>query len=111
MHDAEKQQSLFMEPLFCQDTEAWNKIADIVPTNAKDKVKEDLLWFQKAVRARNATYRYDKIDPTDNEAVIDKFSKLKAGPDSRGKEKAPYLTPELRQKIKQRLLSLYVYGK
>ena len=94
---------------FYNDSEAWNIIKDIVPDVSKDKLKQDLNWFQAELqKPKERRYKYyQQIDISNNEDTIERFCRLKEK-DKDGKPQAPYFTKELREQIKQRLLAYYV---
>lgn len=92
--------------IFKYDLLAWDKIADLIPTegwtNSKGKtrqelIKEDLKWYQGS-----------DMSIGDNKKDIVRFcDKFKTQPDKNGKQQGQYYTLELRKAIKERLLSLY----
>ena len=94
---------------FYNDDEVWEVIDSIVPIKSKTKIKGDLNWFQEEIRKprQERSKYYQNIDETNNSLVIDKFCHLKERPKN-GKEQAPYFTKELRECIRERLISYYV---
>ena len=100
------QQSLFEEcTYFYNDKNCWDKIKDIVPSVNANKIKKDLKWFQEELQKGTDSKYYARVKRESNRDVIAVFCKLKDG--SNGKENAKYFPQDLRDKIKQRLLSLY----
>lgn len=86
---------------FYDDSEAWNIIKDIVPDASKDKIKQDLEWFQAELqKPRKIRKYYQRIDENNDNESIECFCHLK-------EKQAPYFTKELREQIRQRLLSHY----
>lgn len=94
---------------FYNDSKVWDIIKDIVPDASKGKIKQDLEWFQAELqKSREKRYiYYQSIDENNNNNTIECFCRLKEK-DKDGKPQAPYFTKELREQIKQRLLSYYV---
>lgn len=84
-------------------------IKDIVPDESKNKIEQDLKWFQGELqKPREKRYKYyQSIDENNNNNTIERFCRLKEM-EKDGKPQAPYFTKELREQIKQRLLSHYV---
>ena len=93
---------------FYNDDEVWEVIDSIVPIVSKTGIKRDLNWFQEQIRKprQERLNYYQSIDETNNSLVIDKFCHLKERPKN-GKEQAPYFTKELRERIRERLISYY----
>ena len=99
------QPSLFADKLyFYNDNGCWDKIKDLVPPSDANKLRKDLEWFQQQLQKGNSKY-YSRVKRESNRDAITIFCKLKDG--SFGKEDAKYFPQDLRDKIKQRLLSLY----
>lgn len=93
---------------FAFDKEAWNKIKDLVPIESREKLFSDYDWFMREMRKRPQDRNYyQSIDSSDDKRVIESFVTLKAKPNKNGRNQAPYFTPEVRSKIRERLLSLY----
>ena len=88
---------------FYNDEQAWELIKDLVPDFAKSDLKSDLEWFQKEElqKPREERKYYQRIDESNNNGAIECFCHLK-------ENKVSYFTKELREQIKQRLLSYYV---
>ncbi len=100
------QQSLFDGGVyFYNDQNCWDKIKDIVPSVNANKIKKDLKWFQEELQKGTNSKYYARVKRESNRDAIAIFCKLKDG--SFGKEDAKYFPQDLRDKIKQRLLSLY----
>lgn len=100
------QQSLFDEkPSFYNDRSCWDKIKDLVPPANAEKIKGDLKWFQEELQKGKDSKYYAKVKRESNKDAIAVFCKLKDG--TYGKENAKYFSQDLRDKIKERLLSLY----
>ena len=94
--------------LFYDDSNAWNIIKDLVSEFAKDKLKDDLKWFQEELQKPKDERKFFKqINVNNNSQTIEQFCHLKEQ-EKNGKPQAPYFTKELREQIKQRLLSYYV---
>lgn len=94
---------------FAYDETAWEKIEDLIPLDVQEKIYKDFDWFIGEMRKspfERKSYYHD-VDSLNDERVINLFVSLKSKPDKYGKPQAPYFTSELRQKIKERLLSLY----
>lgn len=96
---AENRDNLF----FC-DATAWDKIKDLVPKETQSRLKDDLEWYQRELNKGISKY-YPKVRRDSNKETIAIFVRLKDG--KSGKQKADYFTEELREIIKQRLMSLY----
>ncbi len=94
---------------FYRDKKAWSYIESlIVDSKAKEKIQEDLSWFQEQfVTPKEKRKFYKDIDEKDNNKVIDAFCRLKNGNDLKGKPKAWYFTDELRRKIENKLKDVY----
>ena len=94
---------------FYNDDKAWDIIKDIVPDESKNKIEQDLKWFQGELqKPREKRHKYyQSIDENNNNNTIERFCRLKEM-EKDGKPQAPYFTKELREQIKQRLLSHYV---
>lgn len=94
---------------FYNDGKAWDIIKDIVPDESKNKIEQDLKWFQGELqKPREKRYKYyQSIDENNNNNTIERFCRLKEM-EKDGKPQAPYFTKELREQIRQRLLSHYV---
>ena len=93
---------------FYNDKEAWNLIKDLVPDSDQKRLKEDLDWFQYEIQ-KDKSIRYEhyqNVDENDDRETIARFCKLKMG-NKNGKPKAPYFPKELREQIKERLMSHY----
>lgn len=93
---------------FAYDETAWEKIEDLIPLEVQEKIYKDFDWFISEMRKspfERKSYYHD-VDSLNDERVINLFVSLKSN-DKNGKPQAPYFTSELRQKIKERLLSLY----
>lgn len=97
---AENRDNLF----FC-DATAWDKIKDLVPKESQSRLKDDLDWYQRELNKGNSSKYYSKVRRDSNKDTIAIFVRLKDG--KGGKQKADYFTEELRDIIKQRLMSLY----
>lgn len=92
--------------IFKYDRGAWLKIEDIIQdegwVNSKGRSRkqliiEDLQWFQGS-----------DMSIGDNKKDIERFcDKFKTQPNRNGNQQGLYYTPQIRQAIKQRLLSLY----
>lgn len=99
------QPSLFAEKLyFYNDNGCWDKIKDLVPPSSANKLRNDLEWFQQQLQKGNSKY-YPRVKRDSNIEAIALFCKLKDG--TNNKEDAKYFPQDLRDKIKQRLMSLY----
>lgn len=107
MYMRNDEQNLHMH--FAYDKTAWDKIEDLIPLDVQEKIYKDFDWFISEMRKEPyERYRfYRNIDSNDDKRVIESFVSLKSQPDNKGRLRAPYFTPELRQKIRNRLLSLY----
>ena len=85
------------------DDYAWTIIAQTITNETmREKIRYDWEWFISEIRiepARNRKY-YKDLDNHNNENVIFSFCNLK-------KDKANYFPIELRQRIKELLLSIY----
>ena len=94
--------------LFFNDSNVWNIIKDLVPDIAKNDLKKDLEWFQKEMqKPSEKRYKYyQQIDANNNKDTIERFCRLKEK-DKNGKPQAPYFTKDLRERVKQYLLSYY----
>ena len=95
---------------FAFDERAWSYIESVIPDReTRESLYKDWTWFIGEMRkAPSVRYQYyQNIDNTDDEHVIASFCSLKRGFNKNGKEKAPYFTEELRERIKERLLSIY----
>lgn len=93
------------ENLFYRDAAAWDKIKDLVPKESQSRLKDDLDWYQKELNKGISSKYYSKVRRDSNKDTIAIFVRLKDG--KGGKQKADYFTEELRDIIKQRLMSLY----
>ena len=94
---------------FYNDKEAWDLIKDLVPDSDQKRLKKDLDWFQALMqKPKLAREYYSKVDENNDTETIERFCHLKEGNNQKGKLKAPYFTEELREKIKERLMSHYV---
>ena len=93
---------------FYNDKQAWELIKDLVPDFAKNNLKSDLKWFQEELqKPREKRYKYyQQINENNNSDTIERFCRLKEK-EKNGKPQAPYFTKELREQIKERLLSFY----
>lgn len=89
---------------FYNDNDAWLVIKDIIPIESRDRIKNDLDWFQKEFcKPCNERYEYYKdIDASNDSLVIEKFCKLKL-------KTALYFTKELREQCKSLLMEYYGY--
>lgn len=86
---------------FVSDSDAWTKIEDLIPEDYRERVYKDYSWFVKEIKKEpNNSKYYGCIDSKDDKLVIEKFVNLK-------KNKDKGLSPEIRKKIKDRLLSIY----
>ena len=86
---------------FVSDSDAWTKIEDLIPEDYRERVYKDYSWFVKEIKKEpNNSKYYGGIDSKDDKLVIEKFVNLK-------KNKDKGLSPEIRKKIKDRLLSIY----
>lgn len=94
---------------FFEDDNAWNHIEGIVPEKDREKLHNDLIWFQSQIRKpKNERYKYyQTLDERNNELIIDKFCHLKEMPDKNGRVQAPYFTASLRDKIRVILNRIY----
>lgn len=88
------------ENLFYNDGEAWDKIKELVPIESQQKLKGDLEWYQGELKKGGNSKYYSKVRRDSNKDAIAVFVRLKDG-------KADYFPEELRNAIKQRLMSLY----
>lgn len=92
---------------FYNDDTVWNVIKDLVPIKDRDNLQKDLRWFQTELqKPKNERSFYPQINVNDNFRTIEAFCRLKEK-DKDGKPQAPYFTKELRDCIKQRLISYY----
>lgn len=94
-----------MDNLFFCDATAWDKIKDLVPKESQSRLKDDLDWYQRELNKGISSKYYSKVRRDSNKDTIAIFVRLKDG--KGGKQKADYFTEELRDIIKQRLMSLY----
>lgn len=94
---------------FFEDDNAWCYIEQYVPEKDREKLHNDLIWFQSEIRkAKNDRYKYyQPLDERNNEVIIDKFCHLKEKPDKNGRDRAPYFTAELRDRIRTILNRVY----
>lgn len=89
-----------VENFFYIDGAAWDKIKDLVPIESQQKLKGDLEWYQGELKKGGNSKYYSKVRRESNKDAISVFVRLKDG-------KADYFPEELRDAIKQRLMSLY----
>lgn len=94
---------------FFEDNNAWYYIESVVPEIDKEKLRNDLRWFQEQIRKpKSERYKYyQTLDEKNNELIIDKFCHLKEKPDKNGRVQAPYFTAALRLKIRDLLIGIY----
>ena len=94
---------------FYEDDNAWSYIEKYVPEKDREKLHNDLIWFQGQIRKTKAErYKYyQALDERNNEVIIDKFCHLKEMPDKNGRVQAPYFTTSLRERIKEILNKIY----
>jgi hypothetical protein len=94
---------------FFEDDNAWGYIEQYIPEKDREKLHKDLIWFQSEIRkAKNDRYKYyQPLDERNNEVIIDKFCHLKEKPDKNGRDRAPYFTAELRDRIRTILNRVY----
>lgn len=94
---------------FYEDDKAWSYIEKDVPEKDREKLHNDLIWFQGQMRkAKEERYKYyQTLDEKNNEVIIDKFCHLKEMPDKNGRVQAPYFTASLRERIKEILNKVY----
>ena len=94
---------------FYEDDNAWYHIENIVPEKDREKLHNDLKWFQEQIRKpKSERYKYyQTLDENNNELIIDKFCHLKEMPDKNGRIQAPYFTASLRERIRELLNKIY----
>lgn len=94
---------------FFEDNNAWYYIESVVPEIDKEKLRNDLRWFQEQIRKpKSERYKYyQTLDEKNNELIIDKFCHLKEKPDKNGRVQAPYFTAALRLEIRDLLIGIY----
>lgn len=96
---------------FYNDPDAWFYIEPLILSGESCiKIKSDLEWFQGVMQKPKGErgYSYDNIDENNNHDVIEKFCTLKMGNDkTTGKLRAPYFTMQIRELVRQKLLSIY----
>lgn len=105
----ENEESLKTMTFFYEDDNAWHHIESVVPERDREKLHNDLKWFQEQIRKpKSERYKYyQPLDESNNELIIDKFCHLKEMPDKNGRIQAPYFTASLREKIKEILNKVY----
>ncbi len=94
---------------FYEDDNAWYYIESIVPERDREKLHNDLRWFQAEIRKpKTERYKYyQTLDERNNGLIIDKFCHLKEKPDKNGRVQAPYFTASLRLEIRDLLIGIY----
>ena len=105
----EKEGSLKTITYFYEDNNAWYHIENVVPERDREKLHNDLKWFQEQIRKpKSERYKYyQTLDERNNELIIDKFCRLKEMPDKNGRVQAPYFTASLRERIREILNRIY----
>ena len=88
---------------FYNDPKAWEQIEDLIPTNDKQEAKRQLFdWFVKHFKLpTNQRKWYNGVDEQDNKMVITKFCNQQSD------NKFPYFTKDIREQVKERLMSIY----
>lgn len=102
-------ESSISSTFFYEDDNAWYYIESVVPERDREKLHNDLKWFQEQIRKpKSERYKYyQTLDERNNGLIIDKFCHLKEMPDKNGRVQAPYFTTQLRERIKEILNKIY----
>lgn len=105
----DRDEASIVSKFFYEDDNAWYHFESVVPEKDKEKLHNDLRWFQEQMRKpKLERYKYyQALDEKNNELIIDKFCHLKEMPDKNGRVRAPYFTAALRQEIRDLLIGIY----